>query len=108
MINPVQFSIAQPDGSSRKVIIEPLLKKDDANILQNTGVYKIYKDAFGDESTLFTEPLEINESNTDLADEDNPDYLGKITIIDSIDWRYEGDLLNTEEQAQVIKYISVC
>jgi len=108
MINPVQLSLTQSDGSSRKIIIEPVLKSSEENSLKNTGVYKIYKDAFGDESTLFTEPLEINESNTDLADEDNPDYLGKITIIDSIDWRYEGDLLNTEEQAQVIKYISVC
>lgn len=108
MVNPVQLSLTQSDGSSRKIIIEPVLEGSKENGLKNIGVYKIYKDAFGDESTLFTEPLEINESNTDLPDENNPDYLGKITITDETDWQYRGDLLNVEEQAQVVKYIFVC
>jgi len=104
MINAAQLSIIQPDGSLRKIIIEPVLKKGDKG-LQNTGVYKIYKDAFGDESTLFTEPLELEEINNDLPDENNPDYLGKITVINSVEWQYKGDLLSTAEQLQVLKRI---
>jgi len=104
MINPVQLSITTAGGSSRKIIIEPILKKEDEG-LQNTGIYKIYKDAFGDETTLFTEPLEIAEGDSGLPDENNPDYLGKITILNSVEWKYEGDLLDTGEQLEVVKYI---
>jgi len=107
MINPIQLSLTQPNGASRKVIIEPVLEKNAENGLKATGVYKIYKDAFGDESTLFTEPLEIDETNSDLPDESNPDYLGKIILTDNPQWQYTGDLLNSKEQEQVVKYILV-
>jgi hypothetical protein len=103
MKTPVQLSLTQADGSPRKVIIEPVLEEDG---LENTGVYKIYKDAFGDETALFTEPLEINDINDQLADKDNPDYLGKITIADDDKWNYEGDLLGADEQMQVLRYIT--
>jgi len=105
MKTPVQLSLTQSDGSPRKVIVEPVLEEDDNGSLQNTGVYKIYKDAFDDESALFTEPLEINDINDELSDKDNPDYLGKIIIIDDDKWKYDGDLLGTDEQMQVLKYI---
>jgi hypothetical protein len=105
MKNPVQLSLIQADGSPRQIIIEPVLEQGDDDSLQNTGVYKIYKDAFGDESTLFTEPLEINDINDELPDKDNPDYLGKITIINSVEWQYDGDLLGNDEQLQVLKCI---
>ncbi len=106
MKTPVQLSLTQADGTLRKVIIEPVLEEDDNGGLQNTGVYKIYKDAFDDESALFTEPLEINDINDELSDKDNPDYLGKITILDDDKWKYEGDLLGDDEQMQVLKYIN--
>jgi hypothetical protein len=105
MINPAQLSLIQPDGETRKVIIGPVLKKDGADNLQNTGIYKIYKDAFGDETVLFTEPREFDEARIDLPDENNPDYLGKISILNSVEWQYEGDLLSADEQLQVLKYI---
>ena len=105
MINPAQLSLTQPDGLPRKIIIEPVLKKDGANNLQNTGIYKIYKDAFGDETVLFTEPREFDETSIDLPDENNPDYLGKINVINSVEWQYQGDLLSADEQLQVLKYI---
>jgi len=105
MISPVQLSITLPDGSSRKLIVEPVLKRGEDNSLQNTGEYKLYKDAFGDETTLFTEPLEIDETGSSLPDDQNPDYLGKITILNSVEWEYNGDLLNNEEILQVLKYI---
>ena len=105
MKTPVQLSLTQADGSPRKVIIEPVLEEDDEGGLQNTGVYKIYKDAFGDETALFTEPLEINDINDQLADKDNPDYLGKITIANDDKWNYDGDLLGADEQEQVLRYI---
>ncbi|SDS89666.1 hypothetical protein SAMN05216490_2041 [Mucilaginibacter mallensis] len=105
MKTPVQLSLTQSDGSPRKVIIEPVLEEDDNGSLQNTGVYKIYKDAFDDESALFTEPLEINDINDELSDKDNPDYLGKIIITEDDKWKYDGDLLGDDEQMQVLKYI---
>jgi hypothetical protein len=105
MKTPVQLNLTQADGSPRKVIIEPVLEEDDEGGLQNTGVYKIYKDAFGDETALFTEPLEINDINDQLADKDNPDYLGKIIMANDDKWSYEGDLLGADEQIQVLRYI---
>jgi hypothetical protein len=105
MKTPVQLNLTQADGSPRKVIIEPVLEEDDEGGLQNTGVYKIYKDAFGDETALFTEPLEINDINDQLADKDNPDYLGKIIMANDDKWSYEGDLLGADEQMQVLRYI---
>ena len=50
MINAVQTTIPQPDGSDRQVIIEPILEKDGEQGLRATGVFKVYKDAFGDET----------------------------------------------------------
>jgi len=104
MINPAQLSITKPDHTARKVIIEPILQKE-AESLKTTGLYKLYKDAIGDETVLFTEPREIDENNNDLPDNDNPDYLGKIKILNSVEWEYEGDLLSETEQLQVVKYI---
>jgi len=63
MINPVQISIPQADGSDSYVIIEPVIEKDDGAGFRSTGVYKIYKDAFGDETHLFTEPAELGKVN---------------------------------------------
>ncbi|MGZ3871286.1 MAG: hypothetical protein ACXVJD_00125, partial [Mucilaginibacter sp.] len=67
MINPLQLSLISNDGTKRNIIIEPILERQE-NGLGNTGVFKIYKDAFGDESTLFTESLEIEEAGSELAD----------------------------------------
>jgi len=104
MINPIQFSLKQPDGSDRNIIIEPILEQGDKS-LNSTGVYKIYKDAVGEESSLFTEPMEIGGGRDDLSDNQNPDFLGKLTFTTNTDWRYEGDLLNMEELSQAIEYI---
>lgn len=73
MINPVQISLMQASGSIRQVIIEPVLIKEGDKDLRSTGVFKIYKDAFGDETALFTEPLEPSKNNDSPADEINPD-----------------------------------
>ena len=104
MINPLQLSLINSDGSKRYIIIEPILEKHDKS-LRNTGTYKIYKDAFGEESALFTEPLETTEPNTDLPDHLNPDYLGKIVFDGQSNWTYTGDLLSLEEQKQAAVYI---
>jgi hypothetical protein len=105
MINPVQISLMQASGSIRQVIIEPVLIKEGDKDLRSTGVFKIYKDAFGDETALFTEPLEPSKNNDSPADEINPDYLGKITFGNDGNWQFEGDLLDTEEQQQLTNYI---
>ena len=105
MISPLQTSIIRADGTNRYVIIEPVLEKDAENKLRPTGVYKLYKDAFGDETILFTEPKEIGKSNDDLADESNPDFLGRFTITNNSNCTYEGDLLNPEEQRQLAEFI---
>ena len=104
MINPIQLSLKKADGSRRNIIIEPILKKDDDN-LHETGIYKLYKDAFGEESALFTEPLETGEANDDLPDKNNPDFLGRFIIDPDMNWKYEGDLLSEEEQQQVLAHI---
>jgi len=104
MINPAQLSVVKSDGTIIKIIVEPVLTQQGKD-LRPTGVYKLYKDAFGDESALFTEPLEINESNSGLRDSENPDYLGTLTITENNGYRYEGDLLGADEQSQVVDYI---
>lgn len=80
MLTPAQISIVQPGDSLRHIIVEPVLEQD-GHELADTGVYKIYKDAFGDESMLITEPRETFK-NDDLADKNNPDYLGSITLLE--------------------------
>jgi hypothetical protein len=104
MINPVYFDIEHEDGSKRNIIIEPVLKKTD-NGVTATGSYKIYKNSVDNQSSLFTEKLEIDEKNDDLPDENNPDFLGIFSIDAKGKWHYEGSLLNAKEQKQVAGYI---
>jgi hypothetical protein len=105
MINPVQTSINGTDGSDRYVIIAPLLIKDGAQGFRGTGVFKIYKDAFGDETRLFTEPLESVAPADDLPEEQNPDYLGELHLDKAGNWQYHGDLLNANEQGELAHFI---
>ena len=104
MINPLQLSLTKDDGTKRNVIIEPVLEKGDKG-LRNTGTYRIYKDAIGDESALFTEPLETTTPNNLLPDYQNPDYLGQIEFDTQSNWTYTGDLLSVEEQKEAAVYI---
>lgn len=99
MINPVQTTIPQPDGSDRYVIIEPILEKEGEHGLRSTGVFKIYKDTFGDETHLFTEPMESDGPADDLPDEQNPDYLGKFIFENGAVQHFEGQVLSVAEQA---------
>ena len=101
MINPVQTTITQSDGNDRYLIIEPVLEKGGEQGLHSTGVYKIYKDAFGDETHLFTEPSEVGAEENALPDEANPDYLGTLRIFDDGNLAYAGDLLSIQEQREV-------
>ena len=105
MINPVQTMIPQQDGSDRYVIIEPVLIKDSAGAWGTNGEYKIYKDAFGDETRLFTEPLERYAPSDELPDEQNPDYLGRFIFKDREVSHFEGDVLNVAEQAYLAVFI---
>jgi hypothetical protein len=105
MINPVQTSIPQPDGSDRYVIIEPILEKDGEHGLRSTGVFKIYKDGFGDETHLFTEPMESDAPADDLPDEQNPDYLGKFLFEGGSVQHFEGEVLSVAEQAYLAVFI---
>ena len=102
MLTPAQISLVQPDESLRKVIVEPVLDQEDHELV-DTGVYKIYKDAFGDETTLITEPRETGINN-DLDDKNNPDYLRRIILVDGL-WNYEGDILSHDEQLQLAKFL---
>ena len=104
MTNPAQLQITKPDGTFRYLIVEPVIQKTDATIT-GTGVFKIYKDAYGEESALFTEPLEIGKSENTLPDANNPDYLGTIVFEGELKWHYEGDLLDRGELAQLAEYI---
>lgn len=105
MMNPVQTSIPQADGSDRYVIIEPVLEKDGEKGLRATGVFKVYKDAFGDETHLFTEPAESDEPADDLPDEQNPDYLGRFVFENGSLQHFEGQVLSHAEQAYLAVFI---
>ncbi len=91
----------QDDGTERVIIIEPVLVKE-ASELKNTCAYKIYKS--DDDESFFTEPLLMDSSSSNLADGDNPDYLGTLTL-NAGKWSYEGSLLSRAEQQQVAQYI---
>jgi hypothetical protein len=102
MKNPVTFTLKHHNGSSRNIMIEPILNHD----LSSTGVYKIYKTSIDNESALFTEELEIDEGKPTLPDSGNPDYLGTIIFTENQGkWNYNGDLLTTDEQHQLAKYL---
>lgn len=106
MINPVQINVPQEDGSDRYVIVEPVLKKEaGTHGIRETGVYKIYKDAFGDATHLFTEPAEFRETNGVLTDEQNPDYLGKFVFENGQVQHFEGEILSLAEQAYLAVFI---
>lgn len=103
MKNPVTLVLKRTDGSSRNIIIEPVLQHN----LADTGVYKIYKTSIDNESALFTEELEIDEGHPTMADNQNPDYLGTITFkTGHSQWNYEGELLDANEQQQVAGYLA--
>jgi len=105
MINPAQTSIPQADGSDRQVIIAPVLEKDGERGLRSNGVFKVYKDAFADETHLFTEPAESDAPADDLPDEQNPDYLGKFVFRDGRVSHFEGQVLSVAEQAYLVVFI---
>jgi hypothetical protein len=105
MTNPVQTHIPLDDGSDRYVVIVPALHKDAKGTLHPTGLFKIYKDAFGDETHLFTEPAENEGQADDLPDDRNPDYLGKIRL-SATEWIYEGSLLSHHEQVALVEFIT--
>jgi hypothetical protein len=104
MISPVYFDVEQPDRSKRRIIIEPVLEKNGDRIVA-TGTYKIYKNSADNQSGLITEKLEIDERNDDLPDANNPDFLGDLSLKADGKWRYEGNLLEFEEQKQVVDHI---
>ena len=79
-MNPVQTSIPQADGSDLQAIIEPILDQDCKQGLRSNGVFKLYQDAFRDETHLFIEQAESDEPANDLPDEHNPHYLGKFVF----------------------------
>ncbi|MDN3582665.1 hypothetical protein [Mucilaginibacter flavus] len=102
MKNPVYLALMHTDGTTRSIIIEPVLKHN----LADTGVYKIYKTSIDNESTLFTEELEIDETQASLTDSDNPDYLGTIIFLPNhTHWDYNGDLLSKTEQQQIATFL---
>jgi len=103
MINPIQARLFKTEGGGRPVIIEPVLQKGSGHKWSATGVYRIYKDAFGDETVLFTEWKEDTQKAA-LPDEQNPDYLGKL-IFERDGWKYEGALLSENEQQEAASLI---
>jgi hypothetical protein len=104
MINAVTTSITNSEGDDRNIIIEPVLEKAGEHGLAETGVYKIYKDAFGDETQIFTEPNDFAE-NDDLPDEQNPDYLGTVILNENGDYTFQSDLFTPDERRAIIEFI---
>src|SRR4051812_30210573 len=103
MINPIQAHLLKSEDGGRPIIIEPVLQKGSDHAWSSTGVYRIYKDAFGDETVLFTE-LKEDAQKAALPDEQNPDYLGRL-IFEGNEWKYEGTLLSENEQQEAVSLI---
>lgn len=104
MINPAIIQIAHPDGANWNIIIEPVLKRSNREPV-DVHCYKLYKSSADNQSTLSTEPRELDEKNDDLDDSKNPDYLGQIKPGNGNSLNYDGNLLNDDQQKQVINFI---
>lgn len=88
MINPVQTTIPQADGSDRQVTIAPEIKNNDQNGLQPTGVFEIY------EARAWTDP----DAAEDQAEEPEA-YLGALVFVDGRIHHFKGAGLSLAEQA---------
>lgn len=104
MADPLQFTYIQGDGSVRKVIAAPIEAHSDAN---DNRTFKLYKNALDDDSTLFTDDSLKGVENNDIADEDNPDYLGTMIINQADEWEYNGDVLSEKEQRQIAENLII-
>jgi hypothetical protein len=105
MINPIQIRVPQADGSDRYVIIEPILENDAKQSLRSTGVFKIYKDASGDETHFLTESMQSDGSALALPDDKNPDYLGEFVFEEGSVKHFDGQVLSVAEPAYLAVFI---
>ena len=105
MMNPVHTTIPQADGSDQRVIIEPIIEIDGANGYRATGIFKIYKDSFGDEAHLISDSTKSGEEYESLNDEENEEYLGKLVFENGSISHFEGRILTLAEQAYLTVFI---
>ncbi|WCT14396.1 hypothetical protein [Mucilaginibacter jinjuensis] len=105
MTKPVQTSIPQADGSDRYVIIEPVVRNDGNQSSYATGIFKIYRDTFGDDITIISNSGQYGKPEDRLPDRYNPDYLGKFVFKDVDSMHFEGNVLSPTEQVHLAVFI---
>jgi hypothetical protein len=105
----ISHNIKKDDGSTRSVIIEPVLALSTNDQLSFTGVYALYVDTHKKSSNLLDIQEiapEIGESKPLLDDKNNPDFLGQLTFKDEdSEWQYTKGSLPVDELEQIVSFI---
>jgi hypothetical protein len=104
ILTPISIGVERPDGSNYNVQIAHNLIKDGDGIFGTTGIFSLFYDNFGLDKDDFEDLT--GEDIYEIADNKNPDYLGRILFDDDGHWIYDGDLLSLMEQEQIGDFIS--
>ncbi|WP_184549185.1 hypothetical protein [Mucilaginibacter sp. FT3.2] len=109
MPHTVSRYINTDDGTTRNILIEPVLTQASNSHLEFTGVYTIYKgNDHGEAHLLELQEIapEIGESLPLTEDVRNPDFLGRLTYNNQRSkWEYTGGKLSAKEQGQIVEFI---
>ncbi|MDN5288932.1 MAG: hypothetical protein JWR38_5206 [Mucilaginibacter sp.] len=109
MNRTISHNVKKDDGTTRNVIIEPVLAQSTNDQLSFTGVYTLYKDNHKKGTNLLDIQEiapEIGDSNPLLDDKSNPDFLGQLTFKDDgSEWQYVKGSLPTGELEQIVSFI---
>lgn len=109
MNSTISHNVRKDDGTTRNVIIEPVLALSANDQLNFTGVYTLYKDTHKKGSDLLAIQEiapEIGESRPLLDDKNNPDFLGQLIFKnDAREWQYAKGSLPVNELEQIVSFI---
>jgi len=109
MPHTVSYNISRNDGTTRSVLIEPVLTQSKDNNVDFTGVYTIYEgNEQGAAHLLEIQAIapEVGESLPLLDDNRNPEFLGRVIFNKNASrWEYTGGALSDSEQNQVIQFV---
>ncbi len=109
MPHTVSHHIITDAGNTSSIIIEPIQTLSGNPNPGFTGVYILYKDnGKGESHLLDLQPIapEIGDSIPIMADEANPEFLGRLTFNQKDEkWEYTGGQLSPNERDQVVEFV---
>ncbi|MGF7037370.1 hypothetical protein [Mucilaginibacter lappiensis] len=109
MTRTISQSIKKDNGTTRNIIIEPVMTQSANDKLDLTGIYTLYKDTDKQKMDLLEIQEiapEIGESKPLLDDKNNPDFLGQIIFKnDGSEWQYIKGSLSINELEQIVSFI---